>query len=82
MKQALILGLLMTINYLVIAVNMRAVAHIQYEWIAATDALLCIINFSVIKRVAEAKTLIDRICYAVGGTVGALLGVWLSRSWG
>lgn len=82
MSNALLLGGAMLINYLVVSVNMRAVSYERYTWIAATDFVICVLNFSIIKRVSAAESLADRICYALGGTAGALLGVWLSRAWG
>jgi hypothetical protein len=60
---------------------MRAIAHARYAWIAATDLGICALNFTIIKRVAEASTLEEFIGYATGGVSGALAGVWLSRHW-
>jgi hypothetical protein len=81
-RHSAVLGLLMTVNFLIQAVNMRAVAHMQYEWIAVTDASICLLNFTLIRRVAGASSTWDMACYTAGGTVGALAGVWLSRAWG
>src|SRR5881392_236250 len=81
-RTAALLGAMQFVNYLVIAVNMRAVAHMQYGWIAASDAAICLLNFTIIKRVAAAESRRERVLYIVGGTLGALAGVWLSRAWG
>jgi hypothetical protein len=81
MSNALLLALLMCANYLVIAVNMRACAHLKYKWIVATDAAICLLNFSIIHRVAEAATWVDQLGYTIGGVSGAVAGVWLSSKW-
>lgn len=77
----LLLGLLMLANYLIIAVNMRALAHVRWAWIAATDVGICVLNFAIIPRVATAQTYGEMAGYTVGGTLGALAGVWLSQHW-
>jgi hypothetical protein len=65
----------------VIAVNMRAVAHLQWKWIVITDTIICIVNFNIIPLVAVATSWTDQVGYTIGGVVGALAGVWLSQHW-
>lgn len=81
MRGALLLGALQAVNFLIVAVNMRAVAHARYLWVALTDLAICALNFTIIKRVAEASTVDEFVGYAIGGVCGALAGVWLSRHW-
>ena len=43
-----------------------------------TDLIVAALSFSSIKRVAAATTTEDRVGYVLGGTVGALVALWLS----
>ncbi len=75
------LGVLMAASYLLQAVNLRAIAFEQYIWIAVTDFAIAFLTFKLIKKVAEAESDWAVWAYAIGGTIGALGGVWLSRNW-
>lgn len=75
------LGAIMFLYFLMWAVNTRAIVLVRWGSIALTDALLCVLNFTMIQKVADAKTLTEQVCYTVGGVAGALAGVWISRRW-
>jgi hypothetical protein len=81
MITTLLLAAIMFVNFLVQAVNIRAVAFTRYGWIAFTDMSILILNFVAIKMVAESGTWMESIGYTVGGVAGALAGVWLSKHW-
>ena len=70
------------LSYALVAVNTRACAHARYSWVAMTDAAILLVNFTIIKHIAGADTRSSLLAYMVGGTIGGLLGVWLSRKWG
>lgn len=80
-RHALMLCGLMFINFLVQSVNIRAVAQAQWGFIAITDALILTLNFTAIQKVAKADTRLEQVWYTIGGTIGALTGVWLSLYW-
>jgi hypothetical protein len=80
-KNAAILCGLMFLNFMIQAVNIRAIALVRWEFIALTDALICILNFTMIQKVANASTRVEQVWYTIGGTIGALSGVWLTLLW-
>jgi hypothetical protein len=78
---SLLLGLIVAVQYILIAANYRAVAFTRYGWIAATDLMISGMGFFAIKAVADASTWGDATGYAVGGALGGVAGTWLTRHW-
>lgn len=69
-------------NFLLIVVNMRAAAHLQYTMAALTDFLICLLSWTLLKKITEAQGWSAKLGYAFGGTCGSLLAMWLTRVWG
>ena len=67
------------IQYLIVTVNMRAVAAGKYAWTAISDMIFATVGFLVIQRVAEAHSKVAWSGYVVGGVVGSQVGIWLSK---
>jgi hypothetical protein len=66
-------------QYLIITVNMRAVAAGKYRWTAITDFAIAGLGFILIQRVAEAHSVAAWAGYAIGGVSGSQVGIWLSK---
>ncbi len=69
------------LNFLLIVVNIRACAQSRYLMVAVTDFVVCILNFTLFKLIAEAHSWGEALAYAAGGTAGSLFALWLTRRW-
>jgi hypothetical protein len=67
------------LNYLLIYMNYRMVARGSYLGTGITDAIILLINFTVIQRVAAAHSYPAQAGFIIGGVLGAQLGLWLTR---
>lgn len=69
--------------YAAVCWNWRAVANARYIEIALSDAVFATLTFSMLKKIGEATTAWARIGYVVGGILGSLTSVWVTkRLWG
>lgn len=75
-------ALLQAVNFLLITVNYRAVAHVQYPYAILTDGAICLLGWTLLKKITEAKGWAARAGYVCGGMVGSFLGIWVTRVWG
>jgi len=73
---------LQTAYFVACVVNIRALAHLQYGWAVLTDGLICLMTWTIVKKIGEANNLASRIGYVVGGMIGSLLGMWITSIWG
>ena len=78
MKRGLSIAVLMTINYALVAGNMRFVARGNYPGTMATDAIIALVGWQLVRWVAEAKSWTDRLFYVIGAMAGGVLGIWLT----
>src|ERR1041384_4883579 len=60
--------------------NFRSVAQGRYLNIGASDLLVALIGFKLIKGVGEANTNAAWLGYALGGATGSLLATYLTKS--
>lgn len=82
MKNALLLSALTFVGYIVLTVNYRAIAHLQYPAIALTAALAALIGYASTKVVANDKGGWGVVGAMVGGACADTLGTYLTRMWG
>lgn len=78
-KRCASLAFLQCLNYGLIAMSIRYLAAGSYLGLGITDGLIAFYGFTLIQKVASAESFIERVCYALGGTCGSLLGLWLTR---
>jgi hypothetical protein len=78
MNSALKLFVLMFIQFLVLTLNTASIAKHYYLGTFLTDLVICLLGFTILKQIAEADTMHDRIAYALGGAIGAQAGIFLS----
>jgi hypothetical protein len=69
---------MMFLQWAILTVNFRAVAHGSYLWLALTDIVTALLSFTVMKKVQEATNVFQMMCYTVGGTLGSQLALLLS----
>lgn len=72
------------ISYLNITIDYRAVAYKQYGVVAVCNVLAPMIAWVMVKKIGDDK---DKgywgmVAVALGGVTSALLGIWLTKTWG
>jgi hypothetical protein len=79
-KEFLIMLGIQTLSYGLLVINYRAVAQAHYIWSALSDFAIATLGYFVIKRIANSdNTLHQWLGYALGGVVGSVFGIWLSK---
>ena len=69
-----------TLSYGLLVINYRAVAQAHYIWSALSDFAIATLGYFVLKHLASSdSTLHQWLGYALGGVVGSLFGIWLSK---
>lgn len=70
------------VNYAVLCINYRAVAHGNYLHIAISDFAAASVTYFIIRKIAKSEeSIVLWLAYALGGVVGSILGVWLSATY-
>jgi hypothetical protein len=65
-----------TLNYIVLVMNMRAVASGNIPVALVTDAFYAAVYFTIIEKIAHSKpTKAGRIGYVVGSLIGTYVGM-------
>lgn len=82
MRAFCLFAALQFLNYFNLTVNYRAVAHQQYVWAAISDAVACVLGWTLIKQIASAESWPARVGYVVGGTTASAAGIWITKAWG
>lgn len=79
LTDALMLFVIQLINYTLLVLNFRAVAHADYFWSGLTDFVIASFGFFVIKKIAKSDDSFHLwLGYALGGLAGSFVGIWLS----
>ncbi len=82
MKEFCMFAALQFVSYLNLTINFRAIAHEQYAFAVVTDGLACWLSYTVVRRIAGDKSRWGLAGLMLGGSIAALVGIWLTRSWG
>lgn len=69
------------IAYVFLVLNIRALNRGKYLMTGATEVIYALMNFWIIHRVAEAKTIQEALAYATGATVGSLTAMYITKHW-
>jgi hypothetical protein len=69
------------VSYFVLVGNIRAVAKLHYGMATVTEAAHLLILWFVIRRVVESDSAGALMGYIVGGTLGTLTSMYLTRKW-
>lgn len=79
--QLLLLYLAELVVFLLASVNQRATAKYRMVPVLATDGLIALVNFSLIKWVAEASSPLQQGVYVAGALTGSYVGMRMTRHW-
>ncbi len=69
-------------NFILLVVNIRAVAHSQYLWAVLTDGLICAVSWTLLQHRLACDSMVAKAGFILGGMIGSLVGMWLTRIWG
>jgi hypothetical protein len=72
---ALKLAALVFVQYALLAADIRFVASANFVGIALANVCIAINTWYLTKGIVEATSKIDRVCFVIGGTAGALVAV-------
>jgi hypothetical protein len=65
--------------YAVACWNIRAVAQARYGPIALSDMSCAALQWTLIRRIGEARSRWAQAGYILGGACGSLVSVWITR---
>lgn len=72
----------MALGYLILVINIRAALNRgKYLATGLTEFTYSLVQFGMIRSVAEAATWLESIAYAAGATVGSILAMWMTKHW-
>lgn len=74
--------ILQVVDFILICVNFRAVAHLQYIPAILTDAAMCALGWTFFQIMKEDSSMGARVGFILGGVVGSFLGMYATRVWG
>lgn len=77
-RRALRLAALVFVQYALVASDIRFVASANYVGIAVVNVCIAINTWYLTRGIIGARTRLDRLCFVVGGTAGALVAVLLT----
>ncbi|HUQ87967.1 MAG TPA: hypothetical protein VM096_10435 [Vicinamibacterales bacterium] len=80
LRQSLRLAALVFVQYSLLAFDIRFVAREQYLGVALANIGIAMNSWYITKGIVQARTNRDKFCFVFGGTAGALVAVWLTRS--
>jgi hypothetical protein len=82
MLRAFEIAVLITLSYSIVAVNTIAISKRKYRATFFSSLLFMIVNFFLVKHIAEAQSVSEFFGYCVGGVSGDFLGIWISEKFG
>jgi hypothetical protein len=80
LKKSIELGALNCLSYFVLTADIRSVSQANILAAVVINMTVALLSFSILKRLQEAKTLADRVLYAVGGTIGTVIGIVVTKA--
>ena len=79
-KQAIKLCLLNILSYCLLAIDIRVTAAGHLYQIGLSNFIIGIVSYELVKIIADIPhSFKGRYAYAIGGSIGAVLGVWLTK---
>jgi hypothetical protein len=81
-KSAVWLAGLTFASYINLTLNFRAIATLQYPWIAVTAAAASLLGYAATKAIAKDKGGWGVVGAMIGGALADTLGAYLTRGWG
>jgi hypothetical protein len=79
-KEFLAMFFIQIVSYSLLCINFRAVAQAHYVQAAISDFTIATLGYLVIKKLANSDNSLHQwLGYSLGGVVGSVLGIWLSK---
>lgn len=78
MKRLALFFFVQLLQYSILVVNFRVVAHGSYIGTAVTDLILAFNGFFIMQRVAKATKHSETAAYVIGSVTGSMIALWLS----
>jgi len=79
MLRAVEIAVLICLSYSIVAINTIAISKRNYRWTGVSSVLWLIVNFFVVKHIAEANSARELVGYVLGGVSGDFLGIFISN---
>jgi hypothetical protein len=79
MKQFSLFFSVQCLQYFLITVNYRAVSQGLYGWTFISDMAVAFNGFLLIKRIADDKSRAGLVGYTLGGAVGSVAAIWITK---
>jgi hypothetical protein len=80
-KRATILMAMEFAGSVLVTLNIRGLAVMDYWMVGITDTILAIMVFTSIRLIVEATGWIERTFYVLGAVVGTQVAMYYSRFW-
>lgn len=82
MRNFLSFAALQALAYFILVANIRAIAHLNYPFAVLTESTYLLVQWTVVRRMVKVEGASAMFGYIVGGTIGSLLSMYLTRTWG
>ena len=82
MRDFLSFAALQALAYFILVANIRAIAYLNYPFAVLTESTYLLVQWTVVRRMVKVEGTSAMFGYIVGGTIGSLLSMWLTRNWG
>jgi hypothetical protein len=69
------------LNFLLAVINIRACAKGKMMASVVSDSIFCIVNYAMIRVIAEAGNAGELAAYALGGALGSAIAIKVTRHW-
>ena len=80
LKEASLMFVIQVVSYSLLCINFRAVAQADYLQASISDFTIATLGYFVIKKLANTDNSLHQwLGYSLGGVVGSLLGIYLSK---
>lgn len=79
LKEALLLMIIQIFLYILLCINFRAIAQVQYSVAILSDFAVASMNFFVIRKISKSNDSLHQwLGYVIGSVIGSCAGIYLS----
>jgi hypothetical protein len=79
-RAALTLGALNMLSYFILTADIRSVSQGNIPWAIVVNLSVALLGFSLFKKLQQATSMLDRVFFAVGGTIGTVVGILVTKA--
>lgn len=81
MRQFVISAVAQYVQYIILTINFRAIAHTQYMVAGMSAALAAWLAYTIVRRIVREDSWFSLSGMMVGGALGDMTGIFLTRHW-